>query len=182
MIVFTSDHGEILVSHGLWQKMCSYEESIKSPLYIKFPKKDQIITSEHTECVSIIDVMPTICDYFDIQPKHKMDGVSLLSDIVNNRKIDRAVYSQYDGNAAISNPSRAILDEGYKLMITLFKDEGFAEIYNLSDDPYEKTNLINDKASRQIILDLYNKLRLHMGNTHDICTLPKNISKIGNVN
>ena len=42
LIIFTSDHGEMLGSHALFQKMCMYEESVRIPLSFKFPSHENI--------------------------------------------------------------------------------------------------------------------------------------------
>ncbi|WP_412563080.1 sulfatase-like hydrolase/transferase [Thalassobius sp. MITS945101] len=57
IVVFTSDHGENLGAHGLWQKMVAFEESLKVPLLIRFPagKAQRVDTP-----ASLIDVAPTL--------------------------------------------------------------------------------------------------------------------------
>lgn len=60
LIIFTSDHGEMLGSHCLWQKMCMYEESVRMPLYIKY-RKGYVLAVQHSDFIaSAVDLLPTL--------------------------------------------------------------------------------------------------------------------------
>lgn len=176
LIVFTSDHGEMLGAHGLFQKMCMYEEAAKAPLYIKFPKKDSSLILEPgtvlKEVVSHIDVMPTLCDYLQIRPKHEMDGRSLLPLFVGKTVEKRAAYIQYDGNGSRSNFQRCVVKDHYKLIVDMFQKEVFYELYDLENDPMETANLMFDKTYDQIAADLMGLLAAHMVKNEDMLMLP----------
>lgn len=78
LIVFFSDHGEEFYEHLGWGHGHSlYNELIKVPLIIKFPgSKFKNLNIEDN--VGIIDVLPTLLDYLDIEQKGKIDGISLM--------------------------------------------------------------------------------------------------------
>ena len=89
--------------------------------------------------VSHIDVLPTICDYNSVSPRHLMDGCSLRQLLEDGTDTgDRAVYIQYDGNASLGNYSRCVIDGNYKLIVDFFKDEIFLEVYDLDDEVTER--------------------------------------------
>ena len=95
------------------------------------------------QSVSHIDVLPTICDYNSISPRHLMDGCSLRQLLEDGTDTgDRAVYIQYDGNASLGNYSRCVIDGNYKLIVDFFKDEIFLEVYDLDRDRLETDNLL----------------------------------------
>ena len=99
LILFTSDHGEMLGSHGLFQKMCMYEEAAKVPLFLKFPKGFIPVQKEINRVVSHVDVLPTLCDYLKIKPSNKMDGESWLP-LLSGKVTDDGegtAFLQYDG-------------------------------------------------------------------------------------
>lgn len=102
MIVFTSDHGEMLGSHGLFQKMCMYEEAVRVPLSMKFPHGSYKGT-KISQTVSHVDFMPTLCEFLDIHPSNSMDGTSLMPLISGTCKEseDGTAFIQYDGNGSI---------------------------------------------------------------------------------
>lgn len=58
LIVFTSDHGENLGAHGLWQKMVPFEESLRVPLLIRLPGNGP--TGRRNRPASLIDIAPTL--------------------------------------------------------------------------------------------------------------------------
>ena len=75
MVIFVSDHGEMLGSHGLRGKFNFYEESSHVPMMIKFPGKIKAgITVDSP--VSNIDLFATILDYLEM-PDTPSDGTSL---------------------------------------------------------------------------------------------------------
>lgn len=169
LIIFTSDHGEMLGSHRMFQKMCMYEEAVKVPLYIKMPKGYEPCQNEFEQLISAIDVFPTLCEYLDLNVGHAVDGESLIPLLEGKKKVlDRNVcYIQFDGNGARSNFQRCVIKDGYKLIVDLFKDENYVELYHISEDPQEKENLALLGEYDHIGAELLLLLKEHMKKTKD---------------
>lgn len=173
LIVFTSDHGEMLGSHGLFQKMCMYEESARVPLYIKFPQNFKPSKTMYSQVVSHIDVMPTLCEYLGLNPGHKMDGKSLMPVLKGNEtdKKESTAFIQYDGNGSRSNFQRCMVSGSYKLIIDIFKDEVFYELYCLETDPQETTNLVFRPEYDDMAKKMADRLAAHMMESGDLLSL-----------
>ena len=145
MVVFTSDHGEMLGSHGMRGKFCFYEESSHVPMMIRFPGRIKPGTKVKSP-VSNIDMFATILDYLDM-PAHPSDGDSLrgLIDGILNED-DTYVVTEWLSDLQ-GKPSHMVLKAGWKLM----RPEPSAKkvkkaLYNLNDDPHEVKNLLADGA------------------------------------
>lgn len=167
IIVFTADHGEMLGSHRMWQKMCMYEESARVPLIIKFPKDYPTKIRELNELVSLIDVFPTLCDYTGMTLPKPVSGKSLLPLVAGNASGRAQVFVQYDGNAAPGHFQRCIVEKGYKLVVDRYRQEQFLELYYLDQDPQEMNNLAFDPDQRERVLALLGALEKHMTTTRD---------------
>lgn len=142
IILFTSDHGEMLGSHRLFQKMCMYEESARTPFSIHLPghgRKGMV----REEYVSHIDIFPTICDYYGVTPEGELNGHSLRGLIEGSKdEKERPVFIQYDGNGSRGNVQRCVIWKNHKYIVDVFKDEQYLELYNLEQDRQEKKNLL----------------------------------------
>ncbi len=175
LIIFTSDHGEMLGSHCLWQKMCMYEESVRIPLYIKFPRKHVPAVKVSDEPVSSVDVLPTICEYLDVELPDNLSGISLMP-ILEGKKPDRRdIYIQFDGNGARGNFQRCVVRGEYKLIADIFKDESYLELYNVKTDSQEMYNLAFEKEHENMIKDMVKSLAEHMEKTNDLIKIPDEI-------
>lgn len=173
LIIFTSDHGEMLGSHRMWQKMNLYEESIRVPLSFKFPLEDQIGHQRVDQFVSSIDVFPTVCDYYGLEINNEINGLSLMDAIRCQTDIPReSIFAQYDGNTGISNQMRCIIHDNMKLITSYFKDEFFIELYDLNNDAQEMNNLVFDRGNRNVIQRLLSLLQHHMQHVGDYLEIP----------
>ena len=178
VIVFTADHGEMLGSHSLWQKMCMYDESAKVPLIIKFPQSVAPVVKESSTLVSLVDVFPTLLDVVGLSGAANMDGKSLLP-LVKGKSLGReAVFVQYDGNGSLGSAQRCVLKGDYKLIVDMFKDETFLELYDMKKDPQEKNNLIFERSHEKVSDELISELIGYMTRTEDRLTLPKNMKAL----
>jgi choline-sulfatase len=175
IIVFTADHGEMLGSHNLWQKMCMYEESARVPLFIKFPDGFQTGTRSVAQPVSLIDVFPTLLDFTGVTIQGKLDGRSLLPLVLSKTLPPSPVFIQYDGNGSLGNFQRCVVDGDFKLIVDIFKDEVFLELYQVMRDPEETKNLAFDSDYEQRVSAMINLLRKHMLETGDRLTLPEKV-------
>lgn len=178
IVIFTSDHGEMLGSHSLWQKMCMYEESARVPLIIKFPASFKTATKSVGDPVSLVDVFPTLLDYAGVKIPAGLDGQSLVP-FVNGDKAAarRPVFVQYDGNGSLGNFQRCVVLGDFKLIVDIFKDEIFLELYNVTADPQEQRNLAFTPAYADTIDSLLETLATHMKRTGDRLTLPTNLRR-----
>ena len=169
LIIFTADHGEMLGSHRLFQKMCMYEESARTPVYIKFPKGYSCSKKKYDQYISAIDIFPTICEFLGLHPAHKVDGESLMPILTGQKQeLDRKeLYIQFDGNGARSNFQRCVMKDGYKLIADIFKDETYLELYQVEKDPYETENLVFDPGYDAKTEELLKLLRIHMEEMND---------------
>jgi len=176
IILFVADHGEMLGSHSLWQKMCMYEESARVPMILKMPKNYSFAIKESNELVSLIDFLPTVLEYNHFSNIPKMDGQSLLP-LLQGKSLNRkSIFIQYDGNGSLGSSQRCIVKGNYKLIVDMFKDETYLELYDLVKDKKESNNLMFDKNYAKLYDDMIHDLISYMQNTGDRLTLTKDIS------
>lgn len=171
LIVFTSDHGEMLGSHRLFQKMCMYEESARVPLFLRLPQRRQ--AGRHvSSTVSHLDVLPTLCHYLDL-PVPACEGQSLRSLIETQQApAERDVFIQFDGNGALGNFQRCVVRGTRKLIADIFKDEVYFELYDTAEDPQETHNLLFDATIPAAAQSMLQSLLAHMEATHDEVRIP----------
>jgi len=153
LIIFWSDHGEMLGDHGLFFKQVFYESSVKVPLIIKMPEnlnKGKRIKS----LVEIIDVFPTILDISNCSPSERCLGktlVPLIEGKVNSHR--ESVLSEIYFMDSFNYMLRT---ENYKYAVD-GDGEGFL-LFDLENDPYERINLIGNPDFEKIENDLKNQL------------------------
>lgn len=145
LVIFTSDHGEMLGSHGMRGKFCFYEESSHVPMMIRFPGRIKPGTKVKAP-VSNMDLFATILDYLDMPP-HPSDGSSLRGLIEGTfNKDDTYVVTEWLSDLQ-GKPSHMVLKDGWKLMRP---DDSAKKVrkalYDLNEDPHELKNLLGNNA------------------------------------
>ncbi|GAA4431209.1 arylsulfatase [Ravibacter arvi] len=168
LIIFTSDHGEMLGSHSLWQKMCMYEESVRVPLMVKLPKEYPVKNRNITTPVSLVDVLPTILDLNGTAASPgQTDGKSLVPLLAGSDKERDAVFIQYDGNGSLGSAQRCLVDGDFKLIVDTFREETFLEMYDMKRDPQETQNLALNRENERLLNQLMTKLQNRMDGSGD---------------
>jgi len=95
IIIYTSDHGEMLGEHGLWEKQKFFEGSVRVPLFIRWPKS--FPHAHHiNRNVSHCDLFATLCDLAGLPAPSGIDSRSLVP-LMRDRSAawDDTVISQY---------------------------------------------------------------------------------------
>jgi arylsulfatase A-like enzyme len=147
MVIFTSDHGEMLGSHGMRGKFVFYEESVHVPLIVKYPEKIQGDTVVN-EYVSIIDLFATILDYMEVAPSPS-DGSS-LRDLIEKKPSNHGDYVVSEWLRSDDRQSSyMVLSGGWKLICGYVDNATTSDaLYDLNDDPYEIKNLLGTNPSK----------------------------------
>ena len=143
IIVFFSDHGEMLGSKGLWEKQHYFEPSVRVPLSIWYPKKFGIEPKIIEQNVSLVDLFPTLCELAEIPAPEELDGNSLVPLIEGNTTDwNNTVYSELW--RAINGPSVMVKEDDMKYF-RFDNNKGWQDqLFNLSNDPDECNNLIDN--------------------------------------
>ncbi len=177
LIIFTADHGEMLGSHMLWQKMCMYEESSRVPLVIKMPRSVKPSVSGFSQPVSLVDILPTIMELTGMKKDPSLDGVSLMPFIMGKASQRKPVFIQYDGNGSLGSAQRSLVKGDHKIIVDFFKDETYLELYNIVSDPQEKDNLMFNPKYTAIADEMISELKQYMKSTSDRLDIQPEIRK-----
>jgi len=145
LVIFTSDHGEMLGGHGMYSKMVFYEESAHIPLIMRLPGVMPPGTVV-VDPVSHIDLFTTILDYLGVSG-YEAEGHSLRP------LIEGGVYtgpdfcvSEWPNNSV---PNFMVRTAEWKFMFANSpKSKALDALYKLKDDPYEMNNLIGNNPNR----------------------------------
>lgn len=172
IIIFTSDHGEMLGDHDIGQKgPLVYDEVARIPLIIHYPKEVSSIIVD--ECVSLVDVLPTLVDYSNIEDPVQRDGISLKSRLNDNLPIERnGVRIEYKEE---KNRIRFKCWVTQEWKLAIYSGEQFGELYDLKNDPGERINLYDDEDYRDIKLMLYKELLEDMERSEPISSRPSRV-------
>ncbi|MFC1735430.1 sulfatase-like hydrolase/transferase [Candidatus Hydrogenedentota bacterium] len=161
-VLFTSDHGDHLGQHSMYQKMEMYEQAINVPLILSGPRiKSQVVNTP----VSHLDVLPTLLEYVGINIPEDLDGISLLESLESGAPLpERTVFSQFSGNHAKGDIRRAAITRRYKHVYDPMDEP---ELYDLAVDPLEMNNLASEPASEPIVRRLHEECKTWAQRTDD---------------
>lgn len=132
MIIFCSDHGEMLGDHGLAYKWLMYDPIVHIPLMVRHPKSVSN-PSETTDLVSLMDLGPTILEAAGIEVPTYLEGRSLIPYLKGDDVQGRAFVFSED------NYQIMMRSQTHKLVYYIGQEEG--ELYDLEADPGELWNL-----------------------------------------
>jgi arylsulfatase A-like enzyme len=142
LVIFTSDHGELLGDHGLWMKgPFHYEQILRIPLLLRWPKG--FAGGRRVETiVSHLDLVPTILSAVGLPPVQGLNG----SDALPLFRGEVAAIRDGAMIECIDDPRKLRLKTYITLerKLTWYHGHPFGELYDLVLDPGEKINRWND--------------------------------------
>ena len=184
VLVFTSEHGDMMGDHGMLEKRAFYEEASRVPLLIRVPWLSNERRDIHGS-IGQVDLVPTLLDLLgDPVPDH-LQGKSQRPVMEGNETLDgNDVFIQWNGisnekhdrflgsdaiNNMLSLPWRSIVSSRWKLNLCATDQ---CELFDLSTDPFEMNNLFNDPAQKDRIRDMAARVRKWQLETGDDAPLP----------
>jgi len=155
LVIFTSDHGELLGDHGLWFKgPFHYEALLNVPLIMRWPaglKAGHAVES----AVGLIDIVPSVLAATQVAPDDSLDGESLLPIANGTGNCREEAYVEM-----VDDPKRlrlrTVVTRDWKL--TWYAGEEFGELYDLANDPSEYVNRWEDAECATIKAQLLGRL------------------------
>ncbi|HEY0828026.1 MAG TPA: sulfatase-like hydrolase/transferase [Bacilli bacterium] len=159
IIVFLSDHGDMMGAHGLVKKgfVLHYEEALRVPLIMA--NTGASARGKSDALVSLVDIIPTLADLTGISIKEQIEGRS-FADLLNNpskkthREYVLAETFKLGGDESATQGGESIAPEQFELESDsvnlsirtpnhkyIFRYKDVEELYELDTDPYENINV-----------------------------------------
>ncbi len=165
IVVYTSDHGEMDGDHGLFQKFCLFEPSVKVPLIVSYPRHlpENKVTSALTEHIGLY---PTLSELAGLEPPRK----TTLHDIPGApQHMDAASFAGILRNPDLEGPAAAFSEYNLRNKICeymvrtrrykyIFNHGTMHELYDHQTDPGEFVNRIDDPTLKKVRNQLRDRL------------------------
>ena len=156
IVLFTSDHGDMLGERGLWFKMSFFEGSARVPLMVAGPGVTPRLVNEP---VSTLDINPTLADLAGIDIGEILpwtDGESLVP-LMQGGKRTTPVLMEYTAEGSQA-PLVCIREGDWKFSHCELDPP---MLFNLKDEPQELTNLAADPANAALVAEWMERVRAH---------------------
>jgi choline-sulfatase len=149
VVIFASDHGEMLGERGLWYKMSFFEPSATVPLIVSAPGRFAPRRVEHN--VSLLDVAPTLAELAGVAEAASMadpDGTSLVPHLDGRHATNGdAVVGEYHAEGALE--PMVMIRRGPMKFISAPGDPD--QLYDVANDPHELANLaVSPSHAREV--------------------------------
>ncbi len=194
IVVFTSDHGDMMGSHQIIAKCVMYEEAVRVPLLVKPAGAGG--GSRIQSPVSQVDLAPTLLEMMGEEAPGHLQGRSLAGAIgARTEPEPRDMLIEWNGHnnglagespdnidfpadllrmaprgqivESITDPLRTIISGNGRWKLNFSPALGQHELYDLQTDPYERRNLFGDPAMRTKAAALAGRLRKRQADTGD---------------
>lgn len=172
IVIFLSDHGDMLGQRGMVQKRVFYENSSRIPFIVSFPKNFPMGKKgiRVPDPVSIVDVAPTVLEMAGIKNYLPMDGKSLLPQLNGQFDKDRYVFCE-NYSEGVSTTCLMVRQGDYKYTYIYQgeKQPPEVQLFNVESDESELNNLAHNKKYKSVEI----KLRKILLSNFDPVTLDK---------
>ncbi len=161
-VIFTSDHGTYLGEHNyIGKNPHLYEEVAHIPLIIRLPDTLNVSSGRCDEIVQPPDIMPTILQLAGVDIPSSVQGQSLLPIITGEKKEEREIAVSSASLIEMEIPKRiaykiTVTSKRWALLVPPAGAEAKPELYDLSKDPQETKNLVDEKP--EITDQLHSKM------------------------
>ncbi|MEL6524861.1 MAG: sulfatase-like hydrolase/transferase, partial [Chloroflexota bacterium] len=144
IVMFTTDHGEMVGSHGLISKTIFYEASAKTMMLIRHPQRITATSVDTQSLISTQDIMPTLLDMCNVEIPKGLDGHSFKSCCYGEQADDfsRLVSVNHDG--------RMVRYQHYKYIHSYIDGEHHHILFDLEADPQESYNVYAQMGYEEI--------------------------------
>ncbi len=155
IVIFTSDHGEHLGDHGLIGKSQAYDSSSHVPFLVSYPRKIKP-GQRQKEVVEAVDIVPSILDWCGVQVPPFMQGSSLRPLLEPGRNGYRKRSSAFiEHRKPFMEAYKAVRTDEYLYVI---HDDGEEELYDLSLDPHQLTDIAGKPETQNVLADMRKEL------------------------
>lgn len=176
VVVFSSDQGFFLGEHGWFDKRWIFEESLRTPLLIRWPgvTKPETVSKE---IVSLVDFAQTFLDVAGIEQPAEMQGRSLVPLLKGNTPSDwrKSLYYHY---YEFPEPHRVrphvgVITDRYKLVNYYKPDLNEWELLDRQADPQETKNFYTDPSYASVVSELHQELERLREEVQDTAETPR---------
>ena len=166
IIIYSSDNGLAIGSHGLLGKQNLYEHSTNVPLILSGPGIPPKSTTD--ALVYLFDVFPGLCDLCNLPAPEEIDGIN-ITPIIKGRaeKVRNSLYTAY------RNTIRAVRTKDWKFI--RYPQRNYSQLFNLKEDPLEINNLAANPSYNSKVAEMMELLEELHTSTNDTATLKPKI-------
>ena len=185
IVVFTSEHGDMMGDHGMLEKRSFFEEASRVPLLVRVPW----LSREPVKVpgsVGHIDLVPTLLGLSGHDVPQNLQGRSLQPVMAGDADLsENDVFIQWNGtsneipdrflgsaeiNRMLALPWRSVVTPDRWKLNLCAGDQ--CELYDLNSDPHEMSNLFNERAHSDQVRDMAARIRIWQQQTGDTAPLP----------
>lgn len=153
IVVYTSDHGDMMGSHRLVEKGLMYEESARIPWLMRVPalgRRQRVIAQP----VSHINMVPTLLELMGrSEAAAHLPGQSLVPLLKGGKVAEDHVFIEWNTEPRVRT---VVSPDGWKMCLS---GEDKCQLFNLKKDPYETKNLYDSGKHEDVIARLKQKIR-----------------------
>jgi arylsulfatase A-like enzyme len=167
LVVFTSDHGDMLWSHMLRNKQLPYEESIHIPLIMRIPWLANP-TGINESLISVADLAPTLLGLCGLPVPPEMEGCDFSRSLEGRDQFEQPSvfinnYGAFDQARGLQ-PWRGVRTRQYTYARWL---QGSSVLFDNLNDPYQQHNLALEPSQEDLLLELEEELKAWLVKTGD---------------
>ncbi|MBI5722778.1 MAG: sulfatase-like hydrolase/transferase [Planctomycetes bacterium] len=148
LVIFTTDHGEMLGRHGMWGKgVAAYDDHQRIPAVASWPAAQKGPVGGTKSMFNLVDILPTFLEAAGLEIPPGVQGVSQLPVICGQTEMLRD-WALVDFMATVKLHQQTFIHDGWKLVV--YRHSDYGELYNLGEDPDQYRNLFNRPDAREI--------------------------------
>lgn len=152
IVVFTTDHGDMMGGHGLISKNVFYEESVKTMMLVRQPGKIAAGSVDEHTLVASHDLMPTLLDMCGIDVPADLDGQSFKARCYGQSSGDFShLYAEHTDGRMLRHAS-------YKYVHNNVYGEDYHILFDLENDPHETQNVYGQPGYEDVSREIMAKL------------------------